>query len=1186
MGRKKHILVLVGVLACLLFGGICSGEVKAMKCGDAGLDKINDSIFLACQKRGQNIPIGTLWISSAGAANDVTSVIDVNNNQSSGNVTVYLHGAVFYTNVDAFAKDIMFIKSDTAILRTWGNNTDYAPLQVIPGRQFRRKANIDPFSTDISSYVTALNLNLDTLINEEASNYVDSSDGKRTYTVNLQAFRCFEGISQPDDRCWSSTSVLKIRMSIPISYVGKSQVSDAVGSSETGFNNSNTEAELFFKDNCQDGNGCSFVFRHYLKRYAGSEAIRYSIKREMNGTSSVIKTGSSGGGLEKVYEGTVTGLRPGEMVCQTLTFKPRGNYDSRSVDVKACALAGGTLKSSLDTKVKKTTDVNYMSEIWVKPHDKYGFKVTYNPAVQSVYNLIPSKFALETSQTLLPSGVNTELTLGKMFDNSRTGKMGTWKNGLLLSSAICGNNLSNCVKRYNSGDSGKKEEPSNPESAQNQKEVKQSDVGSSIKGEAKTIKWDDNNSINDKLTTTPTKATVGKFDSSKNNGVVIFESLLGGSLVLDVSGGISNATSGTNVQVYNRNDTNAQKWVLKRDSGYGNGNYYIIRNYGNQNLVLGFNSRDFRNGSNVQVQTYNAGRDCAQFWDVRANTYRNSQGNAVPDGTYTIISACGKAKGGDGREVEMALDVSGGSAVSGTNLQIYQVNGTNAQKWNLVRSQGSTIKVGIEPISSSAYVKVPYNFNNNRVAINNESNYFIEGGDIYYSVTVGERYNGTLNAQYATLVRGAQHGIEWCKADEAMIGERQGDIESVCGDNVLNTSQSSTSDMFNPERNDSSDNKRSAKLTAGLGDNQLDNLRTGAVICVRAWLFPVSSGSNDKKLDTNWSGSYNTNSNVAYSSWQCLPIVGKDNYLQVWGGNVYSSDSINGKVDEKTLGGSKRYFGSFGELGVISGDIIKDFASGATFGYAEANTNTITIPRYDMGGNEDGDVFGGGSSNSVGYLSYQRVGSGAGVENNKNNIVKNFLDVLGNKGSTELGAGCIISFENSVSSCKKVDGENVYIVDNGGNEIKLKNIEIGDDSVLVIRTRGVVTITEDITTIYDGGNYPTLSQTPKVIIYARNINIKANVGRIDGLLIADETINTCIDSQNGVCNKQLIINGAVIAELFSANRIYGAGVGAQSIVPAEIINFNPTFYKLNSDGGASSVEKMRTVYTTELAPRY
>ena len=149
------------------------------------------------------------------------------------------------------------------------------------------------------------------------------------------------------------------------------------------------------------------------------------------------------------------------------------------------------------------------------------------------------------------------------------------------------------------------------------------------------------------------------------------------------------------------------------------------------------------------------------------------------------------------------------------------------------------------------------------------------------------------------------------------------------------------------------------------------------------------------------------------------------------------------------------------------------------------------------------------------------------------------------------------------------------------------------------RQSGIVLIKrEDSTVDIDGnitysGTYNSLESIPKVVIYAKNVNIHCNVTQIDALIIAEETVNTCSDedvAEDENAEKrsnQLIINGAVVTNKLIAGRTHGAATGTNSGVPAEIINFDPSLYLwggdiVKTDPNSSLV----TSYLRELSPRY
>lgn len=98
------------------------------------------------------------------------------------------------------------------------------------------------------------------------------------------------------------------------------------------------------------------------------------------------------------------------------------------------------------------------------------------------------------------------------------------------------------------------------------------------------------------------------------------------------------------------------------------------------------------------------------------------------------------------------------------------------------------------------------------------------------------------------------------------------------------------------------------------------------------------------------------------------------------------------------------------------------------------------------------------------------------------------------------------------------------------------------------------------------------------------------------MLVADGAVDTCSDGAktDGKPNynapeysKQLIINGAIIANKVNFNRTYGAATGANSIIPAEILNYDPTLYLWgSSQADMSTTGSLTVTYTMELSPRY
>ena len=163
---------------------------------------------------------------------------------------------------------------------------------------------------------------------------------------------------------------------------------------------------------------------------------------------------------------------------------------------------------------------------------------------------------------------------------------------------------------------------------------------------------------------------------------------------------------------------------------------------------------------------------------------------------------------------------------------------------------------------------------------------------------------------------------------------------------------------------------------------------------------------------------------------------------------------------------------------------------------------------------------------------------------------------------------------------------------------------IDNSTIQVVHSENTVLVKDNIA--YNG-TYSKYSDLPKLVIYGKNVVIDCRVTRIDALIVADEKVVTCnnynkdINTTNDADFKKdiddhineaansnpLKVNGAIVAKTLISNRTYGAATGVNSIIPAEIINFDPTLYmwgNLGDDDGDDNGE-LEVTLTKELAPR-
>lgn len=482
------------------------------------------------------------------------------------------------------------------------------------------------------------------------------------------------------------------------------------------------------------------------------------------------------------------------------------------------------------------------------------------------------------------------------------------------------------------------------------------------------------------------------------------------------------------------------------------------------------------------------------------------------------------------------------SAKSRTNYDMNSRRRVTPAAVSVTNVSGSSVaEVDINAKSSGeVYTYVPYNFNNNVDIITDDAEIHAGGGkEIEYNLHVGEKQNNETNGVYATKVKNASWkvSVKYGSSEYIEVAAGNGDLEP--GDN----------------------NKYGNVSLPG-------NLAAGTNVCVRVDLSPANSGG-DKNLEPS------AFSGVATAE-KCFTVAKKPSF-QVWGGSVYSSGSINlgdYVIKKDWPSYSDNYmFGSWTELGLLANGSVKGFASGAGLGYTKDVNGNIFPSPY-------GDNSGAGSASSPG-------GAVAGSD----------LCIINT-----------LSFSNSDCHSGSIGNAGITVDDNRGKlvnelesledeEVMADGLNYNCDSGCVLYggtlMSGVKVIIERDNDLRVSGNieYGTFSgdNLPKLFIYAKNINIDCGVSRVDAVLIADEYVNTCVsDDYNSAINStQLKINGSVIANKLILNRTYGAGAGDYSIVPAEIINYDPTLYVWGR-GRSEKINEGRYIseFMREMSPRY
>ena len=226
------------------------------------------------------------------------------------------------------------------------------------------------------------------------------------------------------------------------------------------------------------------------------------------------------------------------------------------------------------------------------------------------------------------------------------------------------------------------------------------------------------------------------------NGYVTFTNVNSGR-ALDVSGG--KVANYSNIQQYNSNGTKSQKWIVKKS----NSGYTIISAL-DSNYVLDLSGGKVVNSRNIQI--YQGNGSTAQQWTFEKNITERERldematqnKNMMDDGVYYIKN----------RDVKFALDVSGGSAYSGANVQLYSLNKTDAQKWLV--SHDSKGYVSFKNVNSGMYLTATGSSNNSNVNQQSQSNGYNQKWIVAFDSNQNIKLVSGLNSKLVIDVSGGK----------------------------------------------------------------------------------------------------------------------------------------------------------------------------------------------------------------------------------------------------------------------------------------------------------------------------------------------------------------------------------------------------------------------------------------------
>ena len=595
-----------------------------------------------------------------------------------------------------------------------------------------------------------------------------------------------------------------------------------------------------------------------------------------------------------------------------------------------------------------------------------------------------------------------------------------------------------------------------------------------------------------------------------------------------------------------------------------------------------------------EVFNRNSEFDWNNVFLVKSNGFMlsNNRGDCSDKGNYSYT--CGYVVGGWGEkqninDLKVSRNMVGSALIEdaltnpvGDDGAVIEAAQTTPNTVNFV-AEGNTLNsyVDTEGISDAATVYVPYNFENT-TAIRNDDVvvYAGEKAEIIYDIITNIRENNDTGGKYATMVKDAKWGVRVC-------------YEGISRDCDLYSGEGGDLHKDEDIYRSSTKNDPSTRTTIFIPD-----VPAGTKITVESAVYPENSGDSKNWQDPRGNDSW------AFSEPVELTVAKKPSF-QVWGGSVYSANTVNVLMAKKWhLEGVNDFnsirqgqpddmyiFGSWAELSLVAEGEVRGLASGAGLGYGTTTDagNAFQQKAIEALGGRNGSDYCLMSTLSIANSDCSsavvgNLGRSSGRSGDKSSLISDFVqegDQFNIEGEFSL---------SDVDDNRKTD-KGVYYYDGKNKKLSISESAIGAGATKVVRTNNDIAILGNI--VYQNDGYSNLESIPKIIIYAKNINISCSVTRIDAVLIADENINTCDGKKNNedvsleARSKQLMINGSVISNTLTLGRTYGAATGKNSVVPAEIINYDTSLYLwANNQSSATAPGKLTETYINELAPRY
>ena len=539
-------------------------------------------------------------------------------------------------------------------------------------------------------------------------------------------------------------------------------------------------------------------------------------------------------------------------------------------------------------------------------------------------------------------------------------------------------------------------------------------------------------------------------------------------------------------------------------------------------------------------------------------------------------------------------------------------------------SYNATVETGT--VEDNADVIVPYNFvNSASVSVGSDLAYAGETvSDVSASYTISPRYNGKTEDIYATNVPNIKVSLI-AYVSEHPGGEKGPFLDSTDGDACSVAAPGITECIKLINKDDrggqgSYPDGGGGEIASYSELNAFDN-NAGKYMCFVSAVWPASSGSAESTSGTD--GKWQ------YSNPDCV-IIAKKPTFQVWGGSLYSVGAIDANYSQKrnVYNKYRSDMSKFKTSGlnlnitlmpwveqslILKSGLTDTVASGAATGLNEPIATKTGSKKADFCKDLAPLSFAnyGASLTSVCRAGGESVGN-SGIDakiEDRGALIEYWAGATEDQTpNTSGGTSFNLNTPGSVGEpITSALGTNVRYVYSTGS-LTLTGSTVPKGTTYLIRSDDKVTIKGNIKYVDDG--YSMVSEIPKVLIYAHNVDIECDAEEVDAIIITDDpagthssggTVKTCSnigDINDPEPSHQLKVFGVAVTDKVVLDRTYGNAAnedGAQvdrfgtpsDGAAAEIFDYDTSILMWsNYMSSSAATDVLQTVYQHEVAPRY